>query len=103
MGASPPEPRGLGTPILKTEDDMIAHGTLQDIQRLSHHMERSLDNGLFWLCLAARNSQMFDEVYWTSIDEVYYGKFISIGHRVEKHLDAKERDVLAKIYQVKVE
>ncbi|KAK2811326.1 hypothetical protein FQN50_002202 [Emmonsiellopsis sp. PD_5] len=85
------------------EEEMIAHDTLQDNQRLSRHMEKSLDNGLFWLCLAARNSQMFDEVYWTFIDQVYYGKYASVEDRAEKHLDEAERDMLARIYQIKME
>ncbi|WEW60187.1 hypothetical protein PRK78_005672 [Emydomyces testavorans] len=85
------------------ESDMIARGTLQDSQRLSQHMEKSMDNGLFWLCLAVRHSQMFDEIYWTFIDEAYYGRFISIEDRVEQHLNGAERDELDKIYQIKME
>ncbi|OAL34128.1 hypothetical protein AYO20_06583 [Fonsecaea nubica] len=31
-------------------------------QRLSSRMERSLETGLFWVCLAAKYSSMFDEI-----------------------------------------
>lgn len=39
------------------------NGTLVGSQRLSERMQRSLDTGLFWVCLAARYSSMFDEIY----------------------------------------
>ena len=65
-------------------------------------MEKPLDNGLFWVCLAARYSSMFDEIYWTFIDEVYYGKFTSIGDRLPL-LDDEERTKLNTIYDVKME
>lgn len=85
------------------ESEMIADGSLQDTQRLSHEMEKSIDNGLFWLCLAARHSQMFDEIYWNFIDGAYFGKFTSVEDRAEQHLDEDERSILNNIYDSKME
>lgn len=45
------------------ESEMIAADKLLKSQRLSPHMEGSLDNGLFWLCIAANNGSLFDGVY----------------------------------------
>lgn len=86
-----------------SESAMIAEGTLLETQRLSEHMKESMDNGLFWLCLAARNSQMFDEIYWTFLDEAYYGPFTSIDDRVEQHLSEDEHRKLVDIYKIKLE
>lgn len=64
-------------------------------------MEKSLDNNLFWVCLAARYSSMFDEIYWTFIDEAYYGKFTSLEERLQ-HLSQEEHTKLDSIYHAKV-
>lgn len=64
-------------------------------------MEKSLDNGLFWICLAARYSSMFDEIYWTFIDEAHYGPFTSVEDRVQ-HLDDSERAKLRVMYGMKM-
>jgi hypothetical protein len=61
------------------ESDMISDSKMHESQRLSPHMEKSLENKLFWVCLAARYSSMFDEIYWTFVDEAYYGKLTSWG------------------------
>ncbi|KAK2734495.1 hypothetical protein FQN57_001659 [Myotisia sp. PD_48] len=91
------------TALGQTGSEMIENDTLQESQRLSHHMEKSMDSGLFWLCLAARHSQMFDEIYWTFLDRIYYGEFISIDDRVEQHLDQEKREKFGQIYQIKLE
>ncbi|KAF3891413.1 APH domain-containing protein [Trichophyton interdigitale] len=83
------------------ECDMMSNNSLQESQRLSPHMEKSLDNNLFWVCLAARYSSMFDEIYWTFIDEAYYGKFTSLEERLQ-HLSQEEHTKLDSIYHVKV-
>ncbi|OJD13949.1 hypothetical protein ACJ73_09134 [Blastomyces percursus] len=77
-------------------DDMLLES-----QRLSPRMRDSLDNGLFWVCLAARLSSMFDEIYWTFIDKAYYGEFTSLKDRL-KYLDEEERSKLDAIYADKV-
>lgn len=55
------------------------------------------------LCLAARNSLMFDEIYWTFLDGAYYGQFISVDDRVERHLGEEERGKPNEIYHNKLE
>ena len=57
----------------------------------------------FFGCLAARHSQMFDEIYWAFLDEAYFGKFTSIEDRAEQHLDENERSKLNDIYDIKME
>lgn len=84
------------------EEEMIAAGTLVESQRLAKRMEDSMGNGLFWVCLAARYSSMFDEIYWGFLDGMYYGPFESIEERV-KLLDEQERKELEGIFQVKME
>jgi Phosphotransferase enzyme family. len=58
-----------------TENEKIHNGSLTESQRLSEGMEASMENGLFWICLAMRHSSMFDEIYWSFIDPMYYGFF----------------------------
>ncbi|PYH92929.1 hypothetical protein BO71DRAFT_328890, partial [Aspergillus ellipticus CBS 707.79] len=43
-------------------------------QRLSAGMEGSLENGMFWVSLALRNSALFDEVYWGFLDRRFFGE-----------------------------
>lgn len=59
------------------EDKFIEQHVLSDAQCLSVHMERSMETGLFWVCLAARHSSMFDEIFWAFIDQRYYRTFTS--------------------------
>ncbi|CAG8898666.1 unnamed protein product [Penicillium egyptiacum] len=44
-------------------------------QRLSIVMEKSLETGLFWICLASRRSSMFDEIYWKFIGPQFFWPF----------------------------
>lgn len=83
------------------ESDMISDGTLLESQRLSPRMGESLDNGLFWVCLAARFSSMFDKIYWTFIDKTYYGEFTSLEDRLQ-YLDQEERNKMDAIYPIKM-
>ncbi|KAJ5115570.1 Aminoglycoside phosphotransferase [Penicillium atrosanguineum] len=77
--------------LRKCEDKNIQDGTLSESQRLSNAMEKSLETGLFWICLALRHSSMFDEIYWTFLDSRFYGPFTTIEDRVGL-LSAEERD-----------
>ncbi len=62
--------------LRECEDEKAkADGVLPESQRLSTRMDRSIDSGLFWVCLAARCSSLFDEVYWTFLDRMYHGPF----------------------------
>ncbi|KFY07881.1 hypothetical protein V492_06736 [Pseudogymnoascus sp. VKM F-4246] len=84
------------------EDEKVADGTLLNSQRLAARMEASMESGLFWVCLAARYSSMFDDIYWNFLDEIYYGPFKSIEDRI-RLLDEQERTELGEIFQVKME
>lgn len=88
--------------LRQAESEMIEKGALEESQRLSPRMEQSLDNGLFWLCMAARYSSMFDEIYWSFIDEKYFGKFTAVEDRVQ-HLSQEEQGKLDEIYEIKME
>ncbi|KAJ9271236.1 hypothetical protein DTO212C5_2586 [Paecilomyces variotii] len=66
----------------ETENKKIHNGSLTESQRLSEEMEASMENGLFWICLAMRHSSMFDEIYWSFIDPMYHGSFTSIEDRL---------------------
>lgn len=79
--------------LRECEDRMINEGSLAGSQRLSDPMDKSLENGLFWTCLAARHSAMFDEIYWTFIDERYYGPFSSIEERMSRLSEEERRDI----------
>lgn len=87
--------------LREAESDMMSDGMLLESQKLSPRMQESLDNGLFWVCLAARFSSMFDEIYWTFIDEAYYGEFTSLEDRLQ-YLDQEERSKLDAIYAIKM-
>ncbi|KAK1141327.1 hypothetical protein N8T08_009234 [Aspergillus melleus] len=63
------------------ENRLIEQQLLSESQRLSPLMEHSMETGLFWVCLAARYSSMFDEIYWTFIDHRFYGPFTSLEDR----------------------
>lgn len=65
------------------ENKLIEKHVLSELQRLSPRMKDSMETGLFWVCLAARYSSMFDEIYWTFIDPWYYGTFSSLEDRIE--------------------
>ncbi|KAH7309032.1 phosphotransferase enzyme family protein [Stachybotrys elegans] len=72
------------------EDEKIAKGEMGEGDRLSGRMEQSLDNGVFWLCLAARRSQLFDDIYWTFLDGMFFGEFTTMDDRY-KLLSEEER------------
>ena len=84
------------------EAEKVGNGTLLDSQRLSGRMRKSMEDGLFWFCLAARYSSMFDEIYWSFIDKKYYGPFVSIEERLTR-LSEEERSDLDRLTRVKME
>ncbi|EEP75925.1 predicted protein [Uncinocarpus reesii 1704] len=51
------------------ENEQICQGSLKESQHLSDRMALSIENGLFWFCLAAMKSFMFNEIYWTFLDK----------------------------------
>ncbi|KAJ5093503.1 hypothetical protein N7456_009364 [Penicillium angulare] len=65
------------------ENKLIEQQQLSESQRLSPLMKESMETGLFWVCLAARYSSMFDEIYWTFLDHRYYGTFNSLEDRMQ--------------------
>ena len=68
--------------LRECESRKICDGSLTDSQCLSDSMENSMENGLFWFCLAARHGAMFDEIYWTFIDPQYHGRFTTLEDRI---------------------
>ncbi|OAX80133.1 hypothetical protein ACJ72_05540 [Emergomyces africanus] len=84
------------------EDEQIRQGSLKESQRLSERMALSIKDGLFWFCLAARNSFMFDEIYWTFLDEQYFGPLSSLGDRLSC-LTQDERDQMEDFVRAKME
>ncbi|EEH03893.1 phosphotransferase enzyme family protein [Histoplasma capsulatum G186AR] len=86
------------------EDRQVRNGTLTDSQRLSDRMARSLDCGLFWFCLATRRSFMFDDIYWTFLDEKHFGRLNSLDDRLsllsQDELDGLDGFVRMKMQQV---
>ncbi|RAL01210.1 phosphotransferase family protein [Aspergillus ibericus CBS 121593] len=83
------------------ETEQIQQGTLHDADRLSGRMAQSMDSGVFWFCLAARKSFLFDEIYWTFLDPRYFGPG-SLEDRVAL-LSAEELVELERLVPVKVQ
>ena len=83
------------------EDRELRRGSLTESQRLSDRMARSIDDGLFWFCLAARRSFMFDEIYWSFLDEKHFGPLGSLDDRLPL-LSQQERDGLDGFVQKKL-
>lgn len=75
------------------EAEKMRDGTLLDSQRLSEAMATSLDDGLFWVCLAMRHSSMFDEIYWAFIDQKYYGSFSTVDDRIGELTEREQGDL----------
>ncbi|KAK2793256.1 hypothetical protein FQN52_001904 [Onygenales sp. PD_12] len=63
-------------------DDSHSHGHGVVSLPLSELMERSMQDGTFWFCLAARCSFAFDDIYYKFTDKRYYGEFTSIEDRI---------------------
>jgi aminoglycoside phosphotransferase (APT) family kinase protein len=84
------------------EDMQIQKGTLRESQRLSGKMEHSMENGLFWFCLAARKSFMFDDIYWSFLHEKYFGDVSSLDEMVSL-LTRDEQDGLAEFVHRKMQ
>ena len=74
---------------------------MTESQRLSDRMARSIDDGLFWFCLAVRKSFMFDEIYWTFLDEKHFGPLGSLDYRLSL-LSQQEQDELDGFVQKKL-
>jgi aminoglycoside phosphotransferase (APT) family kinase protein len=64
------------------EATKIKGGSLSESQRLSTVMAKSLETGLFWICLASRHRSVFDEIYWNFIDPRFFGHFTTIDDRL---------------------
>ena len=88
--------------LRECETEKLQNGTLLDSQCLSERMARSLENGLFWICLAARYSSMFDEIYWGFLDTMYYGPFTTMEERVGL-LSEEEQSDLHDLVRVKMQ
>lgn len=80
----------------------MRRGSMAESQRLSDRVERSIDDGQFWFCLAARKSFMFDEIYWSLLDEKHFGPLGSLDDRLSL-LSQQERDDLDGFVQKKLQ
>ncbi|EYE96084.1 phosphotransferase family protein [Aspergillus ruber CBS 135680] len=67
--------------LRECESRKMCEGSLLEEQCLSDAMEDSMENGLFWFCLAARHGAMFDEIYWAFLDQRYFGPFTTLEDR----------------------
>ncbi|KAI9645450.1 hypothetical protein NHQ30_006189 [Ciborinia camelliae] len=88
--------------LREVEEEQIKSERLLEAQKLSERMEQSMENGLFWFCLAIRNSQMFDDIYWTFLDEMYFGPLGKLEDRIQ-FLNEEERNELSTLYEIKQE
>lgn len=83
------------------ENEFIDRKILLKSHRLSLQMECSMDTGLFWVCLAAKHSSMFDEIYWIFIDHQYYGPFSLFEDRIQ-NLDQGQQCELDNFVRLKM-
>ncbi|KAL3487234.1 phosphotransferase enzyme family protein [Aspergillus germanicus] len=83
------------------EDNDIKEGLLDASQRLSDRMANSFHNGLFWFCLAARNSYLFDEIYWSFLDARYFGPLHSLDDRLSR-LSVEELEGMERFVRMKM-
>lgn len=88
--------------LRECESRKICEGSLLDSQCLSDAMENSMENGLFWFCLAARHGAMFDEIYWAFIDPQYHGRYTTLGDRIAL-LSDEEREGMDAFVQMKIQ
>ncbi|KAK2737074.1 hypothetical protein FQN55_001286 [Onygenales sp. PD_40] len=84
------------------EEEQLKKGVLKESQCLSGRMRDSMENGLFWFCLAARKSFMFDEIYWTFLHERYFGHIDSVNDQLSL-LTQGERDELDGFVRIKMQ
>lgn len=87
--------------LKECENKKIQDGFLSQSQRLSIAMEKSLETGLFWICLASRHGSMFDEIYWKFIDPKFHGPFRTIEDRFDL-LGAEERANIDPFVEIKM-
>ena len=88
--------------LRECENQAIESGTFRESQRLSGHMEQSMNSGQFWVCFAARSSFAFDDIYWKFIDPRYYGDFTSIEERF-RLLSTEEQGELDEFVPLKMQ
>ncbi|KAM5497227.1 hypothetical protein McanMca71_004341 [Microsporum canis] len=84
--------------LRKEEDARIAAGEMRKSQRLSGRMAESMEDGVFWFCLAARKSFMFDDIYWTFL----HGMFFDQKTEPEDYLTAEEKDGMQQFIEMKI-
>ncbi|KFZ18599.1 hypothetical protein V501_01128 [Pseudogymnoascus sp. VKM F-4519 (FW-2642)] len=60
-------------PEQKREQVFLEEGRITKEDCLSHEMRQNWDNGDFWVHYAARKSWAVDAIYWSKIDERFFG------------------------------
>ncbi|KAL2841688.1 phosphotransferase enzyme family protein [Aspergillus pseudoustus] len=83
--------------MAECEGNLIRDGVITEAQRLSGRMKASMENGLFWVCFAARSPSLFDAIYWGYLDERFYGPFTTIEDRILLLSEEQRRGVDALI------
>ncbi|KAJ0420369.1 hypothetical protein BJY00DRAFT_323848 [Aspergillus carlsbadensis] len=84
------------------EDKLIRQRLMDEEHRLSRRMRASMENGMFWLCLAARTPSLFDAIYWKYIHGRYYGETSNLDERIQL-LSEEQQQELNTLTQRKVE
>ncbi|KAK2831006.1 hypothetical protein FQN49_007095 [Arthroderma sp. PD_2] len=86
--------------LRRCEDEQVADGRLKESQRLSGKMEQSMSNGVFWFCLAARKSYMFDDIYWAFLHRQFFGEEELVSLLTVEERDEMDGFVRLKMQQV---
>ncbi|PGG96562.1 hypothetical protein AJ79_09542 [Helicocarpus griseus UAMH5409] len=61
-----------------------------------------MENGLFWFCLAARESFTFDDIYWIFLHKKYFGHQTSLKDHIALLTQQDEQDEMAGFVQEKM-
>ncbi|KAI9761729.1 MAG: hypothetical protein M4579_000823 [Chaenotheca gracillima] len=88
--------------LRERENMAIQNGKLDESQRLSHRMQKTMDDGTFWVMYAARKSFAFDDIYWEFLDERFFGERKSFEERTQL-LSTEERLKLDEFVKMKME
>ncbi|KAJ5716867.1 hypothetical protein N7488_002513 [Penicillium malachiteum] len=82
------------------ENRLIEQQILFEPQCLSLRMKNSMETRLFWICLTARYSSMFDKIYWKFIDPQYHGTFTTLDDRISL-LSEEQRQEMRELVKLK--
>ncbi|KAK2812931.1 hypothetical protein FQN50_000952 [Emmonsiellopsis sp. PD_5] len=84
------------------EGQQLERGLVPHAPRLSERMAASLEDGRFWILLAATYSFSFDEIYWKFIHPKYYGPDNSVEGAL-KFLSEEEQNRMEPFVKAKIQ